>query len=177
MEISDDEIKNVQRVASRVREKIFNRQTGFNENEIIKLRTNPLMYFVDNGLKESLRRAIESAKLFYHEFQSAFRIIARRILDKGGKVLDDCFQCVAGLLILIMIIFNGASISYPMFFDLKEMLTHVLEIYFGANLLAKGIVTKITDSLKKAGLPHLSPNNLAQYVCYKAGICSEKGIV
>lgn len=177
MEISEDDIENIREVANSVRRKILSNHNRINDDEVIKLRTNPLKYFMENGLRQSIRRTIQSVNILYNEFQSAFRSIARNILNRVIGILDDCFQCVVGLLILIMIIFVGASIDYPLLMDLKETLIYTLEIYFGANILVKGIVTKLVDTLKRAGLPHLSPNNLAQYLCYQVGICSEKGIL
>ena len=47
----------------------------------------------------------------------------------------------------------------------------MLDIILPPNKMAKAIITKLVEFLKAEGVPHLSPNNIATYLCHLAGQC------
>jgi hypothetical protein len=177
MELTEQEVKNINAVSEMIMKKIYTSRDTIDIDEIKSFEKNPLKYFIQFGLRESIISKIRFDKVYFQEFQNSVRNFARRIRNKVIEFFDRCFQCVVGLLILIATIFNGAGSVYPGWPDLREDLMRALEWYFGSNYLLRGIVDKITDSLKKFGMPIFSPENLAQYICYQFDICEEPGII
>jgi hypothetical protein len=166
MEITEEEIRNIKKTTETVALKIFDSSNDFDKKEIRIFEANPLKYLIQNGLSESTRNKLRSNGVVFQEFKNSLRDYLRRIRKRLIEHIDKCFACVIGLLILLAIIFAGATIQIPVGLDLIKLLSNVLLTYFGASFFINGIISKISDLLKATGIPNLSANNLAQFLCY-----------
>jgi hypothetical protein len=175
--LSNEDIENIKIVADKVAEKIKT-STDSSKRELRSLSLNPLDYLVQNGLKKSIATLISKNKDLYRRFQFSIRDFSRSVWS-GVKehLLTECTACIIGLIMLLTAILAANGLSFYSLSDMQDFLVSIISKYYFAEKALDTVFKTCFQRLKKAGIPHLSANNLAEYICYQAGICPAKGIL
>jgi hypothetical protein len=174
MELTEADVLNIKQSVEKIQIHLNER---WSNRELHQLSVNPLKYFKRFGLSKKVEQLISSNGDVYYEFQTSIRDFIRKVKRKVISTIDDCFQCVMGLLTLLAIFSLGSGITEHILTDYQEVLLQYLVFYFGSNYFIKSWLKAFVDFMKKAGIPHLSINNLAKYLCFQAGLCPDKGIL
>jgi hypothetical protein len=138
-------------------------------NRIIE---NPISYFRKAGMNQTIRKWFNKFPNLIG-FQRSMRSAARKMLERMKNAFNDCQQCIIGILYMLWVIRAALRYENQDYANFEDAFVELLEkswigmIILGSGLLVKGVIEPIARTF---GFDW-RPQKIAQYICFKIGIC------
>ncbi|MNJ84968.1 hypothetical protein D3C87_24320 [compost metagenome] len=138
-----------------------------------RIANDPVSFFLEAGMNQTIKNWFFKIPGLLKGFRISMKSLANNILDRLKNTFHDCQQCIIAMLYMLWVVraaLRNKCESYANFEDafielLKD--SWIGQIILGSGLLAKGLIDPITKVLRF----DWRPQRLAQYICYKVGIC------
>lgn len=165
---SDEDLENINNVLNFVRSDI-------NDNRfetLQRIAKNPFSFFKEAGLNDTILRWFYKIPSLIRGFQRSMRSMALKLLDRMKKSFNDCAQCIIAILFMLWVVraaLRNESEGYANFEDsFLDLLGKTwLGMIIGSAFFGDGLIDPIVKTL----CFDWRPQKIAQYICFKVGIC------
>ncbi|MGV3609421.1 MAG: hypothetical protein ACO1N0_00620 [Fluviicola sp.] len=167
--ISEEDQENIYKVLNQVRSDLELKPF----ETLQRIAESPISFFKEAGMSQTIQGWFYKFPTLFRGFQRSMRSLSLKLLNRLKKSFNDCAQCIIAVVFMLWVVRTALRNESQTYADFDDAFIEVLDkSWVGKVILGSGFIPKgLIDPIVKTIGFDWRPQKIAQYICFKVGIC------